>query len=102
VRLDRVPPGPERPSYWAEISRYETVRRGLVRQQGVSAGRIGEHAGFVGDPTKATAAKGQRLVDAWEEGFAAFLRELHAAPDAAPAAPPLPADRAAAASAEAG
>jgi creatinine amidohydrolase len=83
VRTDRIAPGPEQPSYWAEISRYEAVRRGQVRQQGVSAGRIGEHAGFVGDPSKASAAKGERLVEAWVEGFAAFLRDLHAS--AAPA-----------------
>ncbi|MGH2369812.1 MAG: creatininase family protein, partial [Chloroflexota bacterium] len=80
VRTDRIRPGPEQPSYWAEISPYEAVRRGEVRQQGVSAGKIGEHAGFVGDPSKATAAKGERLVDAWAAGFAAFLRELHGAP----------------------
>jgi creatinine amidohydrolase len=76
VRLDRVAPGPERPSYWAEISPYEMVRRGVVRQQGVSTGKIGEHPGYVGDPTRASAAKGERLVTAWVEGFARFLREL--------------------------
>ncbi len=79
VRVDRIAPGPEQPSYWAEISPYAAVRRGEVRQQGVSAGKIGEHKGYVGDPSKASAEKGERLVAAWAEGFAAFLRELHAA-----------------------
>lgn len=76
VHLDRLQPLPEQPSYWAEISRYPAVRRGAVRQQGVSAGRIGEHLGYVGDPTKATAAKGERMVTSWADGFASFLLEL--------------------------
>lgn len=77
VRLERITSGPEQPSYWAGISHYESVRRGLVGQQGVSRGRIGEHPGYVGDPTKATPEKGARLLDAWADGFATFLGELH-------------------------
>jgi creatinine amidohydrolase len=79
VRLERLSPGPEQPTYWSGISRYDAVRRDVVRQQGVSAGKIGEHLGYVGDPTKASAAKGERMVASWAEGFATFLRELHAA-----------------------
>lgn len=77
VHLERLQPLPEQPSYWAEISPYETVRRGLVRQQGVSEGKIGEHLGYVGDPTKASEEKGRRMTDSWAEGFATFLLELH-------------------------
>ena len=81
VRTERIAPGPEQPTYWQEISPYKAVRRGDVRQQGVdvaaSAGRPG-HAGYVGDPTKAGAAKGERIVGAYAAGLAAFLGELHA------------------------
>ena len=79
VHLERLEPRPEQPSYWAEISPYPSAQRGTVRQQGVSAGRIGEHLGYVGDPTKASAAKGERMVQSWVEGFARFLLELHTA-----------------------
>ena len=80
VHLERLEPRPEQPSYWAEISPYASVRRGLVRQQGVADGRIGEHLGYVGDPTKASAAKGERMVASWIDGFASFLLEIHRAP----------------------
>jgi creatinine amidohydrolase len=80
VRMERLTPGPEQPNYWAEIGRYEAVRRGHVRQQGVSEGKIGEHLGYVGDPTKASAAKGERMLASWADGFATFLLELHASP----------------------
>jgi hypothetical protein len=53
------------------------VQRGLVRQQGVSEGKIGQHLGYVGDPTMATEEKGRRMTDSWAEGFATFLLELH-------------------------
>ena len=82
VRTERITPGPEQPTYWQEISPYEAVRRGDVRQQGVSIGRLGQgagrHPGYVGDPTKASAAKGERIVGAYAAGLAAFLGELHA------------------------
>lgn len=79
VRLERIAPGPERPRYWLEISPYDAVRRGHVTHSGSYVGRIEEHQGFIGDPTKASAEKGERMVAAEVEGFAAFLRELHAA-----------------------
>jgi creatinine amidohydrolase/Fe(II)-dependent formamide hydrolase-like protein len=55
------------------------VRRGHVREQGLGVGRLGEIPGYIGDPTKASAAKGERLVAAWAAGFADFLGELHQA-----------------------
>ena len=78
VRLERLQPRPEQPNYWAELSPYDAVRRGTVRQQGVMEGKLGtEHLGYVGDPTKASAEKGKRMTDSWAEGFANFLLKLH-------------------------
>lgn len=77
VHLDRVVGGREEPIFWKEPSPYGAVMRSEVYQQGVSAAWVGEHPGYAGDPTKASAAKGERIITAQAAGFATFLRELH-------------------------
>ena len=78
VHMDRVSPGPEQPLFWKDLSPYAAVRNSEVRQPGFRPGTIGERPGYAGDPTKGSVAKGERQVEAYAEGFAAFLRDLHA------------------------
>lgn len=100
VHLDRLPTNGaagEQPDWWAAPSPYAAVRRGSVSDLVGANETVGtEHPGYVGDPTKATAEKGRRLTEAWVEGFAAFLRELHGeagrgGAGAGPRAPRVPA-----------
>jgi creatinine amidohydrolase len=78
VRMERVAAHRgEQADFWAAGSPYAAVRDG--RAFHLLSGQVGAHPGFVGDPTKASADKGARLMEAWVAGVAAFLQELHAA-----------------------
>jgi creatinine amidohydrolase len=66
----------EEPEYWLVDSKYEAVKYVVVEHLS-GGGQVGDRPGFVGNPSKSSTIKGEKLVESWTRKLVDFIVELN-------------------------